>query len=170
MLADVCKRSQQVTTCCVFRWEYKGLWDTNTHNSIHTPLWCACATLLDVLCKRTQHYWTTLRWPQNNRNVGTSWLWSLTSFKFHPTTFNKSQQHATTHNMVCKRSQHVGLNNVASCWPRMLREFARSLTHDTLLDTAQWFDTSLQSHNSKKLKKKNILALNRRENRNNPVW
>ena len=28
MLADVCKRSQQVTTCWVFRWKYKGLWDT----------------------------------------------------------------------------------------------------------------------------------------------
>ena len=27
MLANVCKRSQQVTTCWVFRWEYKGLWD-----------------------------------------------------------------------------------------------------------------------------------------------
>lgn len=25
MLADVCKRSQQVTTCWIFRWEYKGL-------------------------------------------------------------------------------------------------------------------------------------------------
>ena len=29
--------------------------------------------------------------------------------------------------MVCKRSQHVGLNNVASCWPTMLRAFARAL-------------------------------------------
>ena len=27
MLADVCKRSQQVATCWVFRWENKGLWD-----------------------------------------------------------------------------------------------------------------------------------------------
>ena len=45
----------------------------------------------------------------NNRNVGTCWLWSLTSFKLHPATSNKSQQQATTHNMVCKCSQH-------DCW------------------------------------------------------
>ena len=32
---------------------------------------------------------------------------------------------ATTCNMVCKRTQHVTSNNVASCWPRMLRPFAR---------------------------------------------
>ena len=30
--------------------------------------------------------------------------------------------------MVFKRSQHVGPNNVASCWPTMLRAFARALT------------------------------------------
>ena len=52
--------------------------------------------------------------------------WSLTSFKHHPTTSNKLQQHATTHNIVCKRSQHVGPNIVASCWPTMLRAFARA--------------------------------------------
>ena len=28
--------------------------------------------------------------------------------------------------MVCKPSQHVGPNNVASCWPTMLRAFARA--------------------------------------------
>ena len=146
-----CKRSQQhatvgannVISCCAmcanardksphvgsFYIRIQGPWETNTHNSIHTTLWCACAgaTLLNVLCKRTQYCWNTLRWPRNNRNVGTCWLWSLTSFKLHPTTSNKSQQHATTHNMVCKRSQHVGPNNVASCWPTMLRAFARAL-------------------------------------------
>ena len=53
--------------------------------------------------------------------------WSLKLVKLHPTTSNKSQQHATTHNMVCKRSQHVGPNNVASCCPTMLRAFARAL-------------------------------------------
>ena len=69
---------------------------------LHVFVWirgmlCACtgATLVDVLCKRTQHCWTTLRWPRNSRNVGTCWLWSLTNFKLHPTTSNKSQQHTT---------------------------------------------------------------------------
>ena len=45
----------------------------------------------------------------------------------YPTTSPKSQKHATTHSMVCKRSQYVGPNNVASCWPTMLRAFARAL-------------------------------------------
>jgi len=71
------KRSQQVTTCWVFRWEYKGPWDTNIHNSIHTILWCACAganivgcavqtnaTLLDHASMTAKQY----------RNVGTCWL------------------------------------------------------------------------------------------------
>ena len=33
----------------------------------------------------------------------------LTSFKLHPTTSNKSQQHPTTHNMVCSQT-------LATCW------------------------------------------------------
>ena len=35
---------------------------------------------------------------------------------------------ATTCNRVCKRTQHVTSNNVGSCWPTMLRPFARGLT------------------------------------------
>ena len=54
--------------------------------------------------------------------------WSLKLVKLHPTTSNNSQQHATTHNMVCKRSQHVEPNNVACCWPTMLRAFAPAFT------------------------------------------
>ena len=44
---------------------------------------------------------------------------SLTGFK----------QCATSANIVvapCKRTQHVGPNNVACCWPTMLRPFART--------------------------------------------
>ena len=44
------------------------------------------------------------------------------------TSSNNFQQVATTHNLVCKRSQHVGPNNVVSCWPTMLRAFARAFT------------------------------------------
>ena len=40
---------------------------------------------------------------------------------------NFAQQHATTCNRVCKRTQHVTSNNVGSCWATMLRPFARSL-------------------------------------------
>ena len=44
-----------------------------------------------------------------------------------PSLHNNSQQHATTCNTVCKRTQHVTSNNVGSCWPTItiLRSFAR---------------------------------------------
>ena len=41
---------------------------------------------------------------------------------------NNTQQHPTTCNRMCKRTQHVTFNNVGSCWSTMLRPFARSLT------------------------------------------
>ena len=53
---------------------------------------------------------------------GSCWM----KFETGQTSSNNFQQVATTHNMVCKRSQHVGPNNVASCWPTMLRAFARA--------------------------------------------
>ena len=55
-------------------------------------------------------------------------------FETGQTSSNKSQLHATTHNMVCKHSQHVGPNNVASCWPTMLRAFARAFRRDVFVD------------------------------------
>ena len=55
----------------------------------------------------------------------------------------KSQQHATTHNMVCKRSQHVGPNNVASCWPTMLRAFARALINVLISKRNHMFSQAL---------------------------
>ena len=55
------------------------------------------------------------------------WLKSFTSFKLCPTT--PMQQHATTCNRVCKRTQRVTSNNVGSWWPTMLRPFARGLSH-----------------------------------------
>ena len=41
---------------------------------------------------------------------------------------NNTQQHPTICNSVCKRTQHVTSNNVGSCWPTMLRPFARGFT------------------------------------------
>ena len=38
------------------------------------------------------------------------------------------QQHPTPCNRVCKQTQHVTSNNVGSCWPTMLRPFARGFT------------------------------------------
>ena len=49
---------------------------------------------------------------------------------------NFAQQHATTsinmqQGVQKKKTQHVTSNNVGSCWPKMLRPFARRLTHFT---------------------------------------
>ena len=56
--------------------------------------------------------------------------WELLAEKFDwfQTLRNNTQQHPTTCNRVCKRTQHVTSNNVGSCWSTMLRPFARSLT------------------------------------------
>ena len=56
------------------------------------------------------------------RLVGSCWM----KFDQFQNSSNNFQQVATTHNMVCKRSQHVEPNIVASCWPTMLRAFARA--------------------------------------------
>ena len=54
---------------------------------------------------------------RNKRNVGSCWLKSLTGFKLC----------ATTHNRVCKLTQHVTSNNVRSCWSTILHPFTCSL-------------------------------------------
>ena len=55
--------------------------------------------------------------------------WELLTEKFDriQTLRNNTQQHPTTCNGVCKRTQHVTSNNVGSCWPTMLRLFSRGL-------------------------------------------
>ena len=57
--------------------------------------------MLEELCKRIQHCCTTLRRSRNKRNVGSSWLKSLTGFKLCATTSNNIQQHATA-DTTCK--------------------------------------------------------------------
>ena len=39
----------------------------------------------------------------------------------------KPQQHATTCNRVCKRTQHLTSHNVGSCWPTLLCPFVQCL-------------------------------------------
>ena len=73
-------------------------------------------TLATLLANKTQHCWAqhvaSVCTPccVLLRLVGSCWM----KFDQFQTSSNKSQQHATTHHMVCKRSQHVGPNNVAS--------------------------------------------------------
>ena len=56
--------------------------------------------------------------------------WELLAEKFDrfQTLRNNTQQHPTTCNRVCKRTQRLTSNNVGSCWPTMLRPFAGGLT------------------------------------------
>ena len=55
--------------------------------------------------------------------------WELLAEKFDQfqTLPNNTQQHPTTCNRVCKRTQHVTSNHVGRCWPTLLRPFARGL-------------------------------------------
>ena len=64
-------------------------------------------------------------WNKRNIGTGSCWLKSLTGFKLCGTTPNNTQQHTTTFNIVCIRTQHVTSNNAGSCWPAMFRPFAR---------------------------------------------
>ena len=56
--------------------------------------------------------------------------WELLAEKFDwfQTLHNNTQQHPSTCNRVCKRTQHVTTDNIGSCWAKMLRPFARSLS------------------------------------------
>ena len=51
---------------------------------------------------------------------------------------NLAQQHPTAWNWVCKRTQHVTSNNVGSCWPTILRSFARSSSNYSVQAPVQW--------------------------------
>ena len=44
----------------------------------------------------------------------------------------RMQQLPTTCNKVCKRTQHVTSNNIGSCWPTMLRPYARGFKLDNV--------------------------------------
>ena len=83
------------------------------------------ATLLGPTCCERLHTMLCV--------VATCWMkfetgqTSSNNFQQVATTRNNTQHSFQIHNMVFKRSQHVGPNNVASCWPTMLRAFARAL-------------------------------------------
>ena len=79
------------------------------------------ANIVVVPCKRAQHCCATLPRSQNNRNVGTCCAKSLTVFKLYPS-------NANIFVVPRKRTQHIGHNNVACCWPTILRPFALALT------------------------------------------
>ena len=81
--------------------------------------------MLEELRKRIQHCCSRLRRSRNKKKK----CWELLADKFDwsQTLRNNTQQHPTTWNRVCKRTQYVTSNSVGSCWPTMLRPFGRGL-------------------------------------------
>ena len=69
--------------------------------------------------------------------------WELLAEKFDwfQALHNNTQQHPSTCNSVCKRTQHVTTDNIGSCWAKMLRPFARSLIL-ILRPQASWITTN----------------------------
>ena len=125
-----------------------------TPNIVAPTMLVVVACVLAVVCKRMQQLPTSLghavyrnerAWPNNvGRAVQTDptllryasaiteqkKYWELLAEKFDrfQTLCNNTQRHPTTCNRVCKRTQHITSNNdIGSCWPTMLRPFARGL-------------------------------------------
>jgi len=78
------------------------------------------------------------------------WEFLAEKFDRFQTLRNNTQQHPTTCNRVCKRTQHVTSNNVGSCWPSMLRPFARGLskkvnTYNTYLTRSETYSETIQN-------------------------
>ena len=89
-----------------------------SHDALQVPtLLGVVASVCTPLPTRTQELPTLLAQQ----------CWELLRFDRFQTLRNNTQQHPTTSNGVCKRTQHVRSNNVESCWPTMLRPFARGL-------------------------------------------
>ena len=89
-----------------------------SHDALQVPtLLGVVASVCTPLPTRTQELPTLLAQQ----------CWELLRFDRFQTLLNNTQQHPTTSNGVCKRTQHVRSNNVESCWPTMLRPFARGL-------------------------------------------
>ena len=53
------------------------------------------------------------------------WELLAETFDWFQTLRNNTQQHPTTCNRVCKRTQHVTSNNIGLCWATILRPFGR---------------------------------------------
>ena len=77
--------------------------------------WKSCANGSNIVALRFGDY-------------GTKECCDLFAQKFNEfqTLHKNSQQHPKTCSGVCKRTQHVTLSNVGSCWPTILGPFSRS--------------------------------------------
>ena len=143
-----CKRAQQLSTLLAQQcWELlRACWQWCANGSNNSQqcwdLQCIVGRIQPIsLCKPCV---MSVRGPNNvGRAVQTDptllryasaitkqkKCWELLAEKFDQfqTLRNNTQQHPTTCNRACKRTQHVTSNNVGTCWPTMLRPFARDL-------------------------------------------
>ena len=121
--AKGCNNSQQCWVLqCIVEWSRNGVYPCVMRMRGHNNN-VGRGVKMDPILIQHRRSW-------NKRNIGTGscWLKSLTGFKLCVTTPNNTQQHTTTFNIVCIRTQHVTSNNVGSCWPATFRPFARGLT------------------------------------------
>ena len=124
MLAVVCKRMQQLPTMlgpAVHRGRVQPISLCKQYvMSVRGPNSAGRAVQTDP---------TLLRYALAIAEQKKCWELSAEKFDRFQTLRNNTQQHPTTRNKVCKRTQHVTSNNVSrgSCWPTMLRPFARGL-------------------------------------------
>ena len=106
-----------------------------TPNIVGATMLGVVACVLAMVCKRMQQLPTMLeelckllRYASAITEQKKCWELLAEKFDWFQTLRNNTQQHPTTCNRVCKRTQHVTSNNVGSCWPTMLRLFAWGLT------------------------------------------
>ena len=122
--AKGCNNSQQCCDLqCIVGWSRNGVYPCVMRmRGQQQQCWKRCEDGSNIDPTLFQH-----RRSWNKRNIGTGscWLKCLTGFKLCGTTPNNTQQHTTTFNIVCIRTQHVTSNNAGSCWPAMFRPFAR---------------------------------------------
>ena len=116
VLVVLCKRMQQLPTMlgpALHRGKdttQKTLETMCNAGSWPQQCWKSCANGSNIVALRFGNH--------GKRNFGSCWFKSLTGF-------NNSQQHATTFNRVCKRTQNI--QQCWGCWPTMSRPFVRGL-------------------------------------------
>ena len=141
--------SWQLVKCLIFIWEKVSFfdltvsWDAVPYLSVEidwhmmVEIFKIQITLKSLLVKLLASY--VISYAQTDaitpRIVGPRmlgvWQWCANEC-------NNSQQHGTTCNKVCKRTQHVASNNVCSCWPTMLRRFESGHRYIAVFRSVWW--------------------------------
>ena len=120
MLADVCKRSQQVATCWVFRSEKKGLWDVfHLRRHFYFLFACICADTWHVVRVHRRNIvgcavqTNATLLDHASMTAKQKKCWHLLALKFDQfqTSSNNFQQVTTTRN----NTQH-GVQTLATSW------------------------------------------------------